>query len=396
MDLEEALEQFDLTAANLSRLESIWSEMEDLIPGGIAFVEAGPEGRRYRELTRAYEEIAGALPGISGFRVQATPMGLDAIGQARLDAADLGELWIETSLEEDIYRPSKEIEEYRFRFEAARRDLVRDHVSRLSAEVARNLAGLADAYPSDGNRVDDPRIEIVKTSIGQVERLAGDQVPRTKAWVDLQRHLGFREGQDIHAMAQSDWPTVSADLARGLYTELEPLPVATKDLADVLRSKPQGSVSIELLWADLSDDEFERVIFNLISAADDYENAQWLTATNAPDRGRDLAAEHVRRDTLSGPFRERVIVQARHWLKKSVGLPQVRQLLDQMKLWEPPPVHTLVIATSGRFTTDAVSWIEGHNNANDRPVIVMWPNSHLETLVARRPELSALFPRRSR
>ncbi len=396
MDLEEALEQFDLTAANLSRLEEVWSELEGLIPTGIAFLDAGPEGRRYRELTRAYSEIASALPAISGYRVEVTPMELNAIGHARLDAAELGEPWIEVSLEEDIYGPSKAIEEYRFRFERARRDLVRDHVSRLSSEVAQHLAELADAYPSDGIKIEDPRIASVRGAIRQVERLAGDQVPRTKAWSDLLRHLGFHEGQDIHAMATVDWPSVSADLARALYTELEPLPVATRDLDDVLRSKPQGSVSIDLQWADLSPDDFERVIFNLISAADDYENAQWLTPTNAPDRGRDLAAEHVRSDTLSGPSRERVIVQARHWLQKSVGLPQVRQLLDQMKLWEPPPVHTLVIATSGRFTTDAVSWIERHNNADDRPVIVMWPNSHLETLVARRPELSALFPRRNR
>ena len=36
-------------------------------------------------------------------------------------------------------------------------------------------------------------------------------------------------------------------------------------------------------------------------------------------------------------------------------------LRDQTKLWEPPVIDFPVIAASGRFTTDAVSFIEKHN-----------------------------------
>jgi hypothetical protein len=32
-----------------------------------------------------------------------------------------------------------------------------------------------------------------------------------------------------------------------------------------------------------------------------------------------------------------------------------------MTLWEPPKVNVLVVATTGRFTTDAIAWIEKHN-----------------------------------
>jgi len=60
-----------------------------------------------------------------------------------------------------------------------------------------------------------------------------------------------------------------------------------------------------------------------------------------------------------------------------------------MALWEPPPVHGLVIATSGRFTTDAVDWIERHNNRDARPRIEMWAHTHLELLLARRPDIAA-------
>jgi hypothetical protein len=49
----------------------------------------------------------------------------------------------------------------------------------------------------------------------------------------------------------------------------------------------------------------------------------------------------------------------------------------------------LIIATSGRFSADAVTWIEQHNNAGATPFIEMWPDSTLETLLAQKPYLAA-------
>jgi hypothetical protein len=51
----------------------------------------------------------------------------------------------------------------------------------------------------------------------------------------------------------------------------------------------------------------------------------------------------------------------------------------------------LIIATSGRFTVDAVDWVETHNAGGTRPKIEMWPESHLEVLLARRPHIAAAF-----
>jgi hypothetical protein len=62
-----------------------------------------------------------------------------------------------------------------------------------------------------------------------------------------------------------------------------------------------------------------------------------------------------------------------------------------MQLWEPPTVDELIIATSGRFTSDAVDIIEKHNNAKKSPFIRMWPESHLERLLAARPQLITKF-----
>jgi hypothetical protein len=136
---------------------------------------------------------------------------------------------------------------------------------------------------------------------------------------------------------------------------------------------------------------FERLIYALISSSDSCENVEWLTKTNAPDRGRDLSAYRVLRDQLSGVTRSRVIIQCKHWLDKSVNLPDVSSVKGQMALWETPRVDILIIATTGRFTTDAIDFIEKHN-ASDRAMrIEMWPESHLERLLAERPGLVAEF-----
>lgn len=141
-----------------------------------------------------------------------------------------------------------------------------------------------------------------------------------------------------------------------------------------------------LKWFKLSDEGFERKIFDLVNLARDYQNVQWLTHTNAADRGRDISAYRVTTDSLTGPRTMRVILQSRH--KKCVGVAEVSQLKDQMSLWEPPRVDELIIATSGRFSTDAVQWIEKHNESHGSPRIIMWPDSHLERLIAQRPKLS--------
>lgn len=150
-------------------------------------------------------------------------------------------------------------------------------------------------------------------------------------------------------------------------------------------------IPTKLNWEKLKDEEFERLIFSLISDEPGYENPQWLTQTHAPDRGRDLSVTRVTRDRLSGQFSYRVIIQCRHYLKRSVSPADVALLKDQMTLWEPPRVDVLIIATSGRFTTDAVAAIEKQRQSDRALAIEMWPETHLERLLAARPSLIATF-----
>jgi restriction endonuclease len=180
---------------------------------------------------------------------------------------------------------------------------------------------------------------------------------------------------------------VRADIEEALYGELEPLPVATSDLADLVRARPEGAVTTALNWAALDDDDFERLLFNVLTGAEGYEDARWLMKTRAPDRGRDLSVTRVITDSLSEVTRQRVIVQCRHWLSRSMNAGDCILAAGHVSLWEPPRVDVLIIANSGRFTADAVQWAEHHDAEAKSPRVELWADSHLEFLLASRPTL---------
>jgi hypothetical protein len=69
---------------------------------------------------------------------------------------------------------------------------------------------------------------------------------------------------------------------------------------------------------------------------------------------------------------------------------------EQMALWGEPRVEIVIITTPGWFTTDAIQWIEKHNENGEVPRVEMWPQSHLELLLASRPGLVAEFGLRGR
>jgi hypothetical protein len=122
-----------------------------------------------------------------------------------------------------------------------------------------------------------------------------------------------------------------------------------------------------------------------------YQIVQWLMKTRAPDRGRDLLAKHVIHDDGGTTRTERVIVQAKHWTAKSVGPAEIASALTTLSLWEPPPVRVLVIASSGRFTTDAVALAEKHHTDGKPPFVDLWADSRLESLISQRPDLMAAY-----
>jgi hypothetical protein len=197
--------------------------------------------------------------------------------------------------------------------------------------------------------------------------------------------------QDLNDIITFDWPEVSTGITLKSFSADEPVPVDTDDLSEVVNAKPSGNVATGLAWKRLSAEDFERLIFSLISNEAGYDNPEWLMATSAPDRGRDLSVTRVVKDPLTGTKRERIIIQCRHWLSRAVSPSDITALRDQVKLWEPPRIDELIIATSGRFSADAVDLVERNNQSDTSLKIQMWPESHLERLLAARPALIAEF-----
>ena len=113
--------------------------------------------------------------------------------------------------------------------------------------------------------------------------------------------------------------------------------------------------------------------------------------TKAQDRGRDLSVDRVWNDNLGGVTRKRVLIQCKRIGKKSINANDVALLSQQILLWEPPRVDVLVIATTSRFTEQAVAAVERNNDGDRALSIELWPESHLERLLASRPTLVAQF-----
>lgn len=390
--LDAAVRQFEATEANLAKLERLWKEIQEAIPDGVAFVVDDEE---YDDLCRRYKEVIDHLPAIGGWKIDAIPLDRNTISQWRLDAQEIGEVDAMLSVEEQVNAPSRQIAEYRFRFDRMRRRLVRNEVLRLVAEADVHVQALAPLAPDPGDDGVDWRTpveaavwEALKSVVRQIDTLMGSAFERPPRWGELRRHLGFGMVTDLFDVVQVDWPAVRPDFDRLLRAD-EPLPVETEDLGELVGSQPSGRVVTRLRWEDLTAEDFERLIYSLVSTEAGYENADWLMRTSAPDRGRDVSVCRVTDDSLAGTRREYVIIQCKHWLTRSVTPPDVASLVEQIQLWDPRP-DVLVIATTGRFTEDAVAAIE-RRNREQRLRIEMWPETHLERVLSRRPDLIADF-----
>jgi hypothetical protein len=388
--LNAALRHFEAEEANLVKAEKLLAEIEAAIPSGIAFGE-NPD---YEANCRNFDALITALPKIDGWKPEIAILELDEIAQNRLDAQEVGEIECFVSVERQIGEPSRLLGEYRYRFNQKRRELIRDALIELVDAIDANLRNLSKLLEGDepsNEVVTDNEFEQLKENVAQIATLLGSSVAKPARWSDLHRHMHFGMLGDLHDILEHDWPSVKAGLRKSMYGEKEPVPVEIEELGALVSAKPKGPVATRLKWESLSNEEFERLIFVLISSENGYENPEWLMKTNAPDRGRDLSAYRVYIDPLGGTLRQRVIIQCKHWQSKSITPADIATLKEQMKLWEPPRVDIHVIATSGRFTSDAVAVVEKHNQSDSALRIEMWPESHLERLLASRPAIIAEF-----
>lgn len=374
----------DRAAANLAKLDAILERALPMLPSG----PSRGSSREYDDLQRAWASVRTGLPAIDGWKVTIDLPDADAIGAAFLDYAEIGEAPF--GVLNEIEEPGRTLDEYRFRLGRARRRAVHDRLQELTQFIDIALQKAVDGVERDSTEpLDRPEVHEIGAAVSEIERLLSDTTERQGRWGDLHRHIYFGQGHDWHDIREYDWPSVRTDIESAGLSDADPIPVVGIDLGAAAAAHPAGSASTGLAWTKVTDDGFERILYDLLGGLSGYQNVQWLMKTRAPDRGRDLSLERVIVDGSGTVRTERVIVQAKHWMSKSVAPADVTGTLAALSLWEPPPVQWVLIATSGRFTSDAVAVVEKHNADGNRPSIELWPESRLETLLAQRPDLVA-------
>ncbi|WP_018588876.1 restriction endonuclease [Salinispora arenicola] len=342
-------------------------------------------------MVRAWDDLRGGLPPIDGWAITEPLPDMDAIGKAYLEYAEISEPPF--AMFEAKEAPDRALAEYRHRLNKARRKAVRDRMLELVARVDTLLPqALAHAERlTSGDRLQAEPAPEIDRSIAEIERLMGDTAARRGRWSDLHRHLHFGQAHDWDDIHELDWPSVKPDIEAAMFSDVEPLPVPDVDLGTAAGQRPTGSVSTVLRWTGLAADRFEQLLYDLLRALPGYQNVQLLMKTNAADRGRDISAERVLHDGAGSVRTERVIIQAKHWLSRSVPPEEISSAITRIKLWEPPVIRGFVVATSGHFTPDAVAWAEKHNEAGAVPLIDLWPAPRLGTLLSERPWLAAEY-----
>ena len=307
--LNQALKQFEATEANVEKLQRLWARMEKLLPTSSSISFDQEEVAQYEECSRSFNTIAAALPKIDGHKLTISHLPLQEVFQNALDCLELGEITATVSAEEAARKQGRDLAEYKFRLRRAKKLLARTTVQTLSKTVDELIPVLASEYPeSRCGKAEGPSWDKLKTTLQSIAALIAGAVTKPPRWNDLWRHIGFAEAHDVRDIVSQDWPAVSGGLIAALCDEDEPVPVEVDDLGTLASSNPQGPIATSLHWDRLTPDAFERLLYNLVSAAAGYDNAEWLTRTNAPDRGRDISVYRTSRDVLGGTTRSRVFI----------------------------------------------------------------------------------------
>lgn len=395
-DINDALKQFGITESNLDSLDEIWREMCQLVPSGPFRDASSPECLRHEDLYREFEGIASVMPSIDGYKFKCELHDFDSIGQCRVQVLEANlDADEEFSIEKSMFEQSDYLRDYRRKFNAKRIELLKSGIDLSVKQIDLLLKSLDAKHDFEkltpGDPVEGEDWVQLKKQVQLMIVYMGSSVTPPSRWGDLLRHLRFGEIHDLNDIINHDWPDCKESLEDRIQKILGPLGIPVDDLSELVDSGTTGAVSVKLDWKSLTPNDFERLVFNILNIDSEFQSVQWLTNANAPDGGRDISAERVISDSMSDSRTNRIIIQCKHWQSRSVALSDISDFLTQMELWEPPVVDEVIVATSGRFTTDAVRYVEKNNKDRKIPRIHMWAESRLEALLATKPGLIANF-----
>ncbi|WP_231614232.1 hypothetical protein [Mycobacterium nebraskense] len=259
MELEGLLAAFDAAAANLAKAEAVWGRARPLLPNSAVLGDAPG----FDDLARAWDDLVGGLPPIDGWTITDALPTPNEIGHGFLTLIEIGQPpW---KVYEAIEKPDKDIEEYRYRLKRARRRAVRTRIEVLVSEVDRLLQlAVRDIARDSNDRLERPETELIREQVAEIDRLLADTSPRAGRWTHLYRHMSFGEGHDWWDIVEFDWPSVKPEIVSAAMAESDPLPVPDIDLGVAAGSEPSGGATTALRWDSITDEGFERLLFDLL------------------------------------------------------------------------------------------------------------------------------------
>jgi hypothetical protein len=166
VELDDLLNAMDRAAANLAKLEDVWRRARAFIPTGPAR-GSHPE---YDDLRRAWSDLISGLPRIDGWTITEDLPDIDEIGQMFIDYLEISEQPIGAF--EAGEQPAKDLAEYRYRLNRARRRAARERLAQLTTVIDASLPRLlVDVARDSQARLEGSEVDQITTAVDEIERL---------------------------------------------------------------------------------------------------------------------------------------------------------------------------------------------------------------------------------
>lgn len=387
MELEKAVEELNKVAVNVELLKKKWDEVRELL-NYPAEGHWDAEGKQqYHTKCLEFEDLLNGIPKIRGSEIPNLLPDYDGVSQEARDVNDLGEVDLIVSFYSDLNCQEMEISKYEHVLKRERRKLVRRQVEICLNDIDHILDSLKhildERDPSENLKAEE--IEPLNYKISQIDNLMGDSIQRPPRWSDIIRHLRFGQVHDLSDIILVDWPIIKPAI-ESVFRENDPFKINAKDLGDLVdEAEKSGEIVTSLNWEAITPEQFERLCADLLASFPEWENVEWLTQTNASDRGRDISAVWSSNDASRGTIRENYLIQCKHRIGSSISPADIENL--QNILITHDNIDIYLIITSGKFTDQAIQVVERWNARNTKPKVEIWGDWKLERLLASRPEL---------
>lgn len=391
MELNDALEELNKVAANLELIKKLWDEIKELLESPANGNWIQEDKQHYDIKCLEFNDLLNVTPKIRDFTISNLLPDYDDVSQWARDVHDLGEGHAYASFYSEIYEQGSEISQYEYLLKRERRRLIHNQVSNFLKDIDQILdsqtVNSEEKYLM--NPIKPEVLTLLRDKFLQLDVLLGDSVSRPQRWFDMERHLRFGQIQDLNDMILEDWPSIKPEI-QSSFQGIDPFQINTQDVGKLVDSADKsGEVGTTLNWDAITYGEFERLCADLLKSSKDWENVEWLTPTNASDRGRDITAYWVSQDSTRGTIRERTLIQCKHRPNKSVSAKDIEAFQNLSLTHGNPDLY--LIMTSGKFTDQVTQIVDKQNETNSKPKVELWEHWKLENLLASHPSLIKLY-----